>query len=64
MGAGGHADETTPAHPGGIFANYYIAGEAAKMSLGADIVDPNSTLKSVYGGKDFTDWTLALQTEF
>jgi len=48
----------------GIFANYYIAGEAAKMSLGADIVDPNSTLKNAYNGKSFTDWTLALQTEF
>ncbi|GAB6077923.1 porin [Hydrogenobaculum acidophilum] len=51
-----------------IFVNYYIAGEAAKMSLGADIVDPNSTLKNLYTGsnqlKDFTDWTLALQTEF
>jgi len=53
----------------GIFVNYYIAGEAAKMSLGADIVDPNSNLKNVTlsnGGnlKSFTDWTLALQTEF
>ncbi|ACG57647.1 conserved hypothetical protein [Hydrogenobaculum sp. Y04AAS1] len=47
-----------------IFVNYYIAGEAAKMSLGADIVDPNSTLKNAYNGKSFTDWTLALQTEF
>ncbi|MGC8677769.1 MAG: porin [Hydrogenobaculum sp.] len=52
----------------GVFVNYYIAGEAAKMSLGADIVDPNSTIKNLYTGnnklKDFTDWTLALQTEF
>jgi hypothetical protein len=53
----------------GIFVNYYIAGEAAKMSLGADIVDPDSNLKNVTlsnGGnlKSFTDWTLALQTEF
>lgn len=51
-----------------IFVNYYIAGEAAKISAGADIVDPNSTLKNLYTGnkqlKDFTDWTLALQTEF
>ena len=52
-----------------IFVNYYLAGEAAKMSLGADIVDPNSVLKHTIltnGGnlKDFTDWTLALQTEF
>jgi len=54
----------------GIFVNYYIAGEAAKMSLGADIVDPNGALKSVSlpndngNLKSFTDWTLALQTEF
>jgi len=56
----------------GIFVNYYIAGEAAKMSLGADIVDPNGALKGVNLGtqsnpnylKSFTDWTLALQTEF
>jgi hypothetical protein len=55
-----------------IFVNYYIAGEAAKLSFGADIVDPNSNLKNYYyyltGNqyklKDFTDWTLALQTEF
>jgi hypothetical protein len=55
-----------------IFVNYYIAGEAAKLSLGADIVNPNSNLKGVDIGssgnsnylKSFTDWTLALQTEF
>jgi hypothetical protein len=56
-----------------IFVNYYIAGEAAKLSLGADIVDPDSTLKaqklSCSGStcnylKNFTDFTLALQTEF
>jgi len=53
-----------------IFVNYYIAGEAAKMSLGADIVEPDSNLKNYYNSitgynlKDFTDFTLALQTEF
>jgi hypothetical protein len=56
-----------------IFVNYYIAGEAAKLSLGADIVDPDSTLKgatitttsgSTTNLKDFADFTLALQTEF
>jgi len=55
-----------------IFVNYYIAGEAAKLSLGADIVDPNGALKGVNLGtqsnpnylKSFTDFTLALQTEF
>jgi hypothetical protein len=52
-----------------IFVNYYIAGEAAKMSLGADIVEPDSNLKNLDLGnnnylKSFTDFTLALQTEF
>ncbi|AEF19337.1 MULTISPECIES: hypothetical protein [unclassified Hydrogenobaculum] len=55
-----------------IFVNYYIAGEAAKLSLGADIVDPNSNLEDVNLNpngnsnylKDFADFTLALQTEF
>jgi len=52
-----------------IFVNYYIAGEAAKMSLGADIVQPDSNLKNLDLGnnnylKSFTDFTLALQTEF
>jgi hypothetical protein len=66
---------TTPIPSGkidryGIFVNYYIAGEAARLSLGADIVEPDSTLKNISlpnnGGylKNFTDWTLALQTEF
>jgi len=54
----------------GIFVNYYMAGEAARISLGADIVEPDSNLKNVSlpngGGylKNFTDFTLALQTEF
>ena len=54
----------------GIFVNYYMAGEAARISFGADIVEPDSNLKNVSlpngGGylKNFTDWTLALQTEF
>ena len=55
-----------------IFVNYYLAGEAAKLSFGADILNPNGNLKSINLGtqkhpnylKDFTDWTLALQTEF
>jgi len=54
----------------GIFLNYYMAGEAARISFGADIVEPDSNLKNISlpngGGylKNFTDWTLALQTEF
>ena len=54
----------------GIFVNYYMAGEAARISFGADIVEPDSNLKNVplsNGGgylQNFTDWTLALQTEF
>jgi len=66
---------TTPISSGkinryGIFVNYYMAGEAARISFGADIVEPDSTLKSVSlpngGGylQNFTDFTLALQTEF
>lgn len=59
----------------GIFANYYIAGEAARVSLGADFVNPNGAMKNLEApvacgttmcgtGKNFTDYTLALQTEF
>ena len=66
---------TTPISSGkinryGIFVNYYMAGEAARISFGADIVEPDSTLKNIplpnNNGylKNFTDFTLALQTEF
>jgi len=47
----------------GIFANYYISGEAARVSFGADVINYNNYLQT-YGYKDHTDWTLALQTEF
>jgi len=52
-----------------IFFNYYIDGENANISLGAQIVSPNSDLKNAtaHNGnqlKSFTDWTLALRTVF
>jgi len=52
-----------------IFFNYYIDGENANISLGAQIVSPNSDLKNATAGnnaqlKSFTDWTLALRTIF
>jgi hypothetical protein len=47
----------------GVFAHYYIKGQAAKVSLGLDSVSLNSDAKSgVY--KNFTDFTLHLQTQF
>jgi len=52
-----------------IFFNYYIDGENANISLGAQIVSPNSDLKNATKNgnnqlKSFTDWTLALRTVF
>ncbi|PMP91345.1 MAG: short chain amide porin, partial [Hydrogenobaculum sp.] len=52
-----------------IFFNYYIDGGNANISLGAQIVSPNSDLKNATANgnnqlKDFTDWTLALRTVF
>jgi len=52
-----------------IFFNYYIDGENANISLGAQIVSPNSDLKTATANgnnqlKNFTDWTLALNTSF
>ena len=53
-----------------IFFNYYIDGLNANVSLGAQIVSPNSDLKNAtannngYQLKNFTDWTLALRTVF
>ncbi|MEM0104860.1 MAG: short chain amide porin, partial [Candidatus Methanomethylicia archaeon] len=52
-----------------IFFNYYISGLAANISLGAQVVDPNSDLKNATTNngnqlKSFTDWTLALRTIF
>jgi len=52
-----------------IFFNYYIDGENANISLGAQIVSPNSDLKNATANngnqlKSFTDYTLALRTVF
>ena len=56
-----------------IFFNYYIDGENANISLGAQIVNPNGALKAATANtvngstnqlKNFTDWTLALRTVF
>jgi len=56
----------------GVWAHYYIKGQAAKVSLGVDSVSLNSEAKnrtctdgSVSGNcKNFTDVTLQLQTQF
>jgi len=53
-----------------IFFNYYIDGLNANVSLGAQIVSPNSDLKNATMNssgdqlKSFTDYTLALRTVF
>jgi len=52
-----------------IFFNYYIDGINASVSLGAQIVSPNSDLKNATANgsnqlKSFTDYTLALRTVF
>jgi hypothetical protein len=52
----------------GVFVNYYIKGQAAKVSFGVDNVNRNSDSKtndpSGSTGKNFTDFTLQLQTQF
>jgi hypothetical protein len=47
----------------GVFAHYYIKGQAAKVSLGVDSVNRNTDSKGATG-KSFTDVTLQLQTQF
>ena len=52
-----------------IFAIYYINEESAKVSLGADFINPDSNLiyDTANGNaklKDYWDYTLALQTMF
>jgi len=47
----------------GVFAHYYIKGQAAKVSLGVDSVNRNTDSKGATG-KSFTDFTLHLQTQF
>ncbi len=41
----------------GVYFNYYIKGQDAKIAFGADAVDPQ-------GGQSYTDWTLFFQTQF
>jgi hypothetical protein len=52
----------------GVFAHYYIKGQAAKVSFGVDSVNRNTDSKtndpSGSTGKSFTDFTLQLQTQF
>ncbi|QWK20014.1 MAG: hypothetical protein KNN13_01400 [Hydrogenobacter thermophilus] len=45
----------------GVFLNYYIKGQDAKIQLGADVV---SLKNKSPNEKNYTDWTLALQTQF
>ena len=45
----------------GVFLNYYIKGQDAKIQLGADVV---SLKNKATNEKNYTDWTLALQTQF
>jgi len=47
----------------GVFAHYYIKGQAAKVSLGVDSVNRNTDSKGATG-RSFTDFTLHLQTQF
>jgi hypothetical protein len=47
----------------GVFANYYMKGQAAKLSLGVDSVNRNTASKGATG-RSFTDYTLYLQTQF
>ena len=46
-----------------LYFNYYIKGNAAKIQAGMDSFQRNSTDKTG-GGKNYTDFTLALQTQF
>ena len=51
----------------GVFVNYYIKGQDARIALGVDTVNRNRDSKlNVPGGngKNFTDYTLYLQTRF
>jgi hypothetical protein len=47
----------------GVFANYYIKGQDAKVSFGVDSVNRNRDSRGA-NGKSFTDFTLHLQTRF
>jgi len=45
----------------GVFLNYYIKGQDAKIQFGADVV---SLKNKASNEKNYTDWTLALQIQF
>jgi hypothetical protein len=47
----------------GVFVNYYIKGQDARIALGVDTVNRNRVSKGSTG-KNFTDYTLYLQTRF
>lgn len=47
----------------GVFVNYYIKGHDAMISFGVDTVNRNRDSKGTTG-KNFTDYTLYLQTRF
>jgi len=47
----------------GVFAHYYIKGQAAKVSFGVDSVNRNAASRGATG-RSFTDFTLHLQTQF
>jgi hypothetical protein len=47
----------------GVFVNYYIKGQDAKVSFGVDSVNRNTDSKGI-NGESFTDFTLHLQTRF
>ncbi|MDM7267223.1 MAG: hypothetical protein P3W89_006315 [Aquificaceae bacterium] len=46
----------------GVFLNYYIKCQDAKIQLGADVVSLKN--KDPKKEKNYTDWTLALQIQF
>jgi hypothetical protein len=47
----------------GVFVNYYIKGQDARIAFGVDTVNRNRASKGA-NGKNFTDYTLYLQTRF
>jgi hypothetical protein len=48
----------------GVFVNYYIKGQDARISFGVDNVSRNRDSKSTDNGRNFTDFTLYFQTRF
>jgi hypothetical protein len=66
-GAGAGTTVPIPGEPKntrvGVFANYYIKGQDAKIAFGVDTVNRNRASKG-NDGKSFTDYTLYFQTRF